>query len=145
MNLCTVDVESGQVATLTTDNASHRGSFSPDGKRIAFHRTTEDEELWLMDADGGNARVLKAGPFVRPEYDLAPTWRPDGRYVMFLSEPQLFAVPSEGAGLHRVSGEVEIHKRGGFDLSPDGKRLVYGGEQEHLPALCVMLLQWPDG
>lgn len=145
MNLCVADIESAQVATLTTDNVSHTGSFSPDGKRIAFHRTTEDEELWLMDADGGNARVLKAGPFVRPEWTLAPIWRPDGRYVMFLSEPQLFAVPIEGAGLDRVSGEVEISRRGGFDLSPDGKRLVYGGQRDHFPALCVMDVQWPEG
>ena len=53
--------------------------FSPDGSRIAY---TSDraggDNIWIMDADGENARQL-----TRESFRLLnnPTWSPDGRYI----------------------------------------------------------------
>ncbi|GAB5441946.1 MAG: hypothetical protein Fues2KO_22950 [Fuerstiella sp.] len=55
-------------------------SFSPDGRQIAFHRTADSgSELWLMDADGGNARAI-TDSFV-DEY--SPAWSPDGQWIVY--------------------------------------------------------------
>ncbi len=65
---------------LARDSAgfSYGFSGSPDGGRVAYH---ENYRLLLADADGSNRRQVDTGhPF-----DFAPTWSPDGRFVLFLS------------------------------------------------------------
>jgi Tol biopolymer transport system component len=50
---------------------------SRDGKRICYHKSYQ---LFLADADGSNSvRVQTGQPF-----NFAPTWSPDGRFVLFL-------------------------------------------------------------
>ncbi len=60
--------------------------FSPDGKQIAFIKTPDTQipftigELWVMDADGSNARKLvdaDAG------HGYAANWSPDGKQNRF--------------------------------------------------------------
>ena len=53
-------------------------AWSPDGSQIAFIRTyfidrdepvpepPDEPDIWVMDADGGNAHPLKAGPYGSP-------------------------------------------------------------------------------
>lgn len=42
--------------------------WSPDGSQIAFIRNDDlgDSGIWVMDADGGNAQKLEAGPYSEP-------------------------------------------------------------------------------
>ena len=66
-------------------------SWSPDGQWIAFRRSELEGErkslskqLWLMRADGSDARPLT----VDPAYDYsAPVWSPDGRYLLYHKFP----------------------------------------------------------
>ena len=51
-------------------------SVSPDGARIVFYY---DKQLWLMDANGANARQITGG-------DLSayiPSWHPDGSTILY--------------------------------------------------------------
>jgi TolB protein len=67
-------------------------AWSPDGEWIAFGRkpprTQNGRQLWLMRADGSEARALTDDPAVQhgPAH-----WSPDGRYLLFqryqLQEP----------------------------------------------------------
>ena len=109
---------------------------SPDGKRVAYHK---DYQVFLADADGGNARRVETGhPF-----NFCPTWSPDGAEVLFLSgahydcHPHL--VRADGTGLRKLAdrggyrGVVEFldvpdFHGGSSDVpawAPDGRAVFY--------------------
>jgi len=59
-------------------------TWSPDGRSIAFERTitapgspdpVERRDIWIMDADGLNQRMVADG--------VEPSWSPDGRSIAF--------------------------------------------------------------
>ncbi|MGD0579099.1 MAG: S9 family peptidase, partial [Bryobacteraceae bacterium] len=59
--------------------------WSPDGKRIAFLRSTETPEkpplgqIYVLPMDGGEARPLTA----MPKGASAPVWSAEGRFIAF--------------------------------------------------------------
>ena len=113
----------------------------PDGRRVAFVVTTLSEErdeylstIWIVDADGGEAR-----PFTRgPRRDTAPRWSPDGRRLAFVSERerkakgQLYVMPADGGEPVRLTDQR--HGVSSPAWSPDGTRLAFvarvGGWEE---------------
>lgn len=60
-------------------------AWSPDGRTIAFQRTTASiaSDIWLMAADGADERPLMAASLDGPQ--LSPSWSPDGRLIAFAS------------------------------------------------------------
>lgn len=79
--------------------------YSPDGQRIAF---TSDlgggDNLWVMDADGQNARQISQEDF---RLVAQPDWTPDGRFVYgrkhftgtrSLGTGEIWAWPVDGQG-----------------------------------------------
>ncbi len=74
---------------LTSDWTDTTPAWSPDGKKVAFIRRQHDHwEIWVVDADGGNARRLTVTP-VLPDgtagSSVSPAWSPDGQYLAFLT------------------------------------------------------------
>lgn len=109
--------------------------FSPDGSKILF---TSDagggDNIWMMDADGGNARQLTKESFrLLNNAD----WMPDGQY--FVARKHFTSERSLGAGemwLYHISGgeglQLTERKNDQQDVnepsvSPDG-RYVYFSE-----------------
>lgn len=76
-----LDLASGEERQLTELGGYNGGvSFSPDGRLIAFHRSTDGgSELWIMNADGSEPRAL-TDTFI-DEY--SPEWSPSGRWIAF--------------------------------------------------------------
>ncbi|AHG88692.1 WD40-like beta Propeller containing protein [Gemmatirosa kalamazoonensis] len=87
-------------------------AWSPDGRTIAFVRTggASMGDLWLVDADGGDARALMREE--EPPFDQrSPTWSPDGALVAYVSHHeiignragdwQLYTVRADGTGVVR--------------------------------------------
>ena len=68
--------------------------FSPDGNRIVFvsDRGGQDN-LWVMNADGSNARILYNDGFMR---FTDPAWSPDGKTIVAVRN-----LASPGRGWHR--------------------------------------------
>ncbi len=58
-------------------------AFSPDGKRIAFARRSDDaRQVWILPLDGG-----EAFPLTRAEHGaFGHRWSPDGKHIVFGSE-----------------------------------------------------------
>ena len=69
---------------LTTDPANDlRPAWSANGMQIAFHSSRSgNNDIWAMDADGGNQRQLTDDP----GDDRRPAWSPDGKYLAFDSD-----------------------------------------------------------
>ena len=81
--------------------------YSPDGKQILFSATAEGArapDLWVMNADGSNARRLTT----HPDSDGSPTWSPSGTQIAFASDrlspgrPQLFFMNADGSNVRRL-------------------------------------------
>ncbi|MCY4058590.1 MAG: prolyl oligopeptidase family serine peptidase, partial [Gammaproteobacteria bacterium] len=106
--------------------------LSDDGMRIAHHRSVsplvdnrDEGEVWLMDADGGNALQLTDNTVSEFGAQLSP----DGAHVMFLSDSSadfetyfndnIFVLPAAG-GAHRVLYEDMPHEVNGARWAPDG-------------------------
>lgn len=77
--------------------------------------------MYVMNADGTNARPLAASPDVRD----APSWSPDGKFIaMAASEgdgSRLFKIPVDGAAPVRLLDELSSWPV----WSPDGSLVLY--------------------
>lgn len=88
------DTRVGRLITVRPNGTGRRvltsgvtsGAYSPDGRRIAFG--TLDGDIYVMPASGGPARRIVGGPYVSSD----PTWSPDGRYVAYQSDGDIFRV-----------------------------------------------------
>lgn len=109
---------------------------SRDGKHLSYH---ENYQIYVSDADGGNKRHIKTGhPF-----DFAPTWSPDGNWLLFVSGEHYDCHPHvvrpDGTGLKKLAdrngyrGVIEFldgpdFHGGSSDVpvwSPDGIAVYY--------------------
>ena len=133
-------------------------AWSPDGRRIAFHRTTccgeALDSLWVINVDGSNAHEVCARhlgltgtrrcPVTRGRTRVGgaqPTWSADGRRLAFLARGvgdlrDVYVVDADGRNLRNVSNSPEDEN--GLAWSPDGTRLAYVRNPRHL--LCQRVL-----
>ncbi|MFC6092220.1 hypothetical protein [Saccharothrix lopnurensis] len=70
------------------DPWAHRQSYSPDGRRILLSRFEDEGELrvqrlWLVDADGGNPRLVPVADRQPADWEFDATFSPDGRFIAF--------------------------------------------------------------
>jgi dipeptidyl aminopeptidase/acylaminoacyl peptidase len=122
--------------------------WSPGGKTIAFLRARPDAgqpaaQIFLLEADGGEARALTSEPAGVNSF----AWAPDGKSIFYLAaerppapreaprrpEPQvedegrpfarLWRIEIAGAQKSRIdTGPQHVRE---FALSPDGRRLIF--------------------
>lgn len=115
-------------------------AFSPDSREIAFLRNPDkveaistNSDIFIMPLTGGSSATARNITVANKGYDAAPVYTPDGKYILFRSQP------TEGfeadrwriMRFNRQSGEtVELTR--GFDLqaddmilSPDGKMIYF--------------------
>ena len=137
-----MDTDGSKVRRLTfsAEAAANRvlddyAEWSPDGKRIAFQRTTIPEEgkpdadIWLIDVETGEERQLTETP---DDWDSTPTFTADGSAVIFESNR------SGGFELYRLSldgGEAaRLTEREGNESeakqSPDGEMIAFVSDQD---------------
>jgi TolB protein len=138
------DAYSSEIAVVAPDGSGRRTllrvdgpnlgvrtpAWSPDGARLAFVLSSAvGGDLYVMDADGRNARPL----FDHPGWDdVDPQWSPLGRYVAFSSGPsQGIATQHDIWLLNTATGQAgAVAQSPTWDLrypawSPDGRRLVF--------------------
>jgi TolB protein len=124
--------------------------WSPDGRRIAFVRSTAPDvtAIWIVNADGTSARPLDQ----EHAYAEHPRWSPNGRWIAYQVQTQtdqsglrahttfeLWLVRPEGSERHRLV-QSDAAAAGGNPLysvasgtwawSPDGRRIAFVSGKE---------------
>jgi Tol biopolymer transport system component/DNA-binding winged helix-turn-helix (wHTH) protein len=116
-------------------------SFSPDGKSIAFIRSSGPgivDDVYMVPASGGEARRLT---FDNRMIDSAPAWAPDGSDIIFVSAragvSTLWRVSASGGTPRRVEGvgNSVTHPA----ISSAGHRLAYTSATWQLNLWSVQL------
>ncbi len=104
---------------------------SPDGKHIAYVRTTIDEktkeyrsQIWITSTCG----TTKPRPFTSgPKMDNSPRWSPDGTKLAFVSDRggdrQIWIMPTTGGEAYQLTKM----RRGASNpvWSPDGTKICF--------------------
>jgi Tol biopolymer transport system component len=81
-------------------------AWSPDGKTLGlsesqgFGADIGAHSVWEMGADGSGLHQLLAG-WHNPSDECCGTWTPDGKFFLFASGGQIWALAREGTLLHR--------------------------------------------
>jgi TolB protein len=122
----------GRGLTRLTDNAESNDFapvLSPDGRRVAWEREVAEGgrpvavELWVMDADGSDARVVvRNGSF-----NQSPSWTPDGRSLVYASFAggnwEIYRVALDGSDPVNLSNNEFADQAP--RVSPDGSRVIF--------------------
>ncbi|QNV05806.1 S41 family peptidase [Shewanella algae] len=62
--------------------------WSPDDKQLVF--SDQRQQLWLADLSKGKAQVIDSQPVVNPDWEMAPSWSPDSRYLAYSKQDDSF-------------------------------------------------------
>ena len=134
-DLHVVDADGAGLIRLT-DDAAHDGTpaFSPDGKRIVFHRSGPSPspgasiDLYVVKTDGtGRPARITGGP----AHDLSPTFSPDGERVAFYRQagpPDVYVMDADGTDLTNLTANPAVDLTPVF--SPDGREIAFTSDQD---------------
>ena len=98
-------------------------SWTPDNRIVFASDQTGDNEIWIMDGDGNNAKPLTNDRV----FKTTPVASPDGRYVVYVSSKngrQMERINIDG-GNHIVFDKSVYADNP--DISLDGKWVIYDG------------------
>lgn len=114
--------------------------LSPDGRQVAFVRTTTDvasgkrnADIWVVPADGSAPpRLLIGGE----KAENTPRWDPDGSHIAFIStrdgDPQIFIADADGGNIRqftKVAGGVQPP----MVVSPDRSMIAFVADVKQGP------------
>jgi Tol biopolymer transport system component len=121
----------GTGLTRLTDNQDWDlyPSWSPDGDELGFLSFRDETlDIWVMDADGGNQRLL----YDSGGHEADIHWV--GDLIAFTRDSQIWVMNSDGTNAHRITDPPRagewgdaVLPFGDYDprISPDGSRVVY--------------------
>ena len=110
---------------LTANGWDSRPAWSPTGNQIAFVSSAgigADDEIFVMDANGGNRTQITNDP----DDDEEPLWSPDGSKILFSSPRsgswQLYTMSPTGDNLSQLTA-TDFSSSGVW--SPDGAYIAF--------------------
>jgi len=128
---------SGQVVRVTDDDGGDGWpTWSPDGKRIAFHSDRGGNfDIWIVNVDGSGLTRLTQSP----ADDRYPSWSPDGLRIAYTSNRsgnEDVWVVNVGQALAGAADENAVNltrspERDRYPMwSPDGSRLTFNTNRD---------------
>ena len=138
MDIFEADPDGSHLRRLTdTKGYDAEGCYSADGKRIVFCSNRDgDLQLYVMDADGKNARKLTNAPGC---YNGGPMISPDGARVVFRADRkerdrlQLYVIDTDGKNERALTADDNWVFWAPY-WHPDGKHIVYTAADHSNPA-----------
>jgi Tol biopolymer transport system component len=144
----------GSAQTQITDNTTYDldPAWSPSGRRIVFVRDpvrpapddTEDQELWVMRADGSGERQVTDNDVD----DQEPAWSPKGGRIAFHRDADpaadavnvdVFDIRPDGSGERRLTDAAGFD--GGPNYSPDGDDIAFDSERDGAPDSDIWVME----
>ena len=126
LEIYVMDADGGNPVNLTRDDAYDSApAWSPDGRRIAFERSSSGggggPQIYVMNADGSGVERLTEEPLA--SWGRSPAWSPDGASIAYDGEDGISIMDPAGGGTERLSPEGQYV--GQPSWSPDGAWIAY--------------------
>ena len=133
-------VSTGELRQLESVEAAHI-TWSPDGTTLAYTGgETDAQELWLVDADGANERLLVAD-IGEANHGIGPVWSPAGDRIAYQrkdndsAESHEVVLANVADGTETVINPPETEGWAWYPYtvtwSPDGTTLLYAAWGQH--------------
>lgn len=115
-------------------------AYSPDGRRLAFMSTRPGRgQIYVMDADGANQRILVPFDGMAAGASYAPEWSPDGDRVAFhrdIAGGKQVLVYDFGSGQSRAVTSAGTNEDPSW--APDSRHLVFRSSRSPAGQLWVL-------
>ena len=123
---------------ISSENIQIPVSFTPDGKRLAFHERSSATgfDLWTVPVETSSAGMTAGRPelfLASTAYETYPTFSPDGRWIAYGSNESLSwevyvrAFPDNGTHVQVSVGGGRIPR-----WSPNGRELFYRTDDQRM-------------
>ncbi len=96
-------------------------SWTPDNRIVYVSDQTGDTEVWIMDADGGNAKAITSDRI----FKTTPVASSDGRYLVYANSGgggEIVRIDIDGSNRIVLNGSPGADNP---DISPDGKWVIF--------------------
>jgi Tol biopolymer transport system component len=124
---------------LTTKSVDVDAMFSPDGRWLAYASTESGPFEVYVRAIGADGTAGTRRWLISNNGGTSPRWSADGRDLLYLAGDRIMAVGYTASGESFEAGKprvwaANVLTTGGFDPSPDGKRVAVSVPTSTAPA-----------